>query len=63
MQFRLKFRCDRIRGNNGIVEVFLTKENGPPSQDETALLNVLKEHGDWEDGKHYWVSVEPAFPH
>ena len=63
MQFRLKFRCDRVRGNNGIVEVFLTKVSDPPSQDEQALLNVLKERFDWERGKHYWISVEPAFPH
>jgi hypothetical protein len=59
----LKFRCDRVRGLDGIVQVFLTKENGPPSQDETAIFNLLKDRLDWVDGQYYWISIEPAFPH
>jgi hypothetical protein len=58
---RLKFRCERIRQNNGIVEIFFTKDDG--IQDEHVLLNLVVDPDSYVQGEHYWLTIEPAFPH
>jgi hypothetical protein len=63
MKLRLGFRYDRVQGNNGIVQVFLTHVSGPKSQDQTVIFNILKEHGEWQDGKYYLIEAQEYFPH
>jgi hypothetical protein len=61
MHPRVKFKCERVRQNNGIVEVFFTKDGG--IQDEHVLINTIAEPERYERGKEYWITIEPAFPH
>lgn len=63
MRVRFKGLCQRVRSNNGIVEVLFTRQVVAKQQEEHALINVLKGDREFEKGKHYWVTVEPAFPH
>jgi len=58
---RLKFRCERIRQNNGVVEVFFSKDDG--IQDEHVLVNLIVDAGIYQQGHYYWITIEPAFPH
>jgi hypothetical protein len=58
---RLKFRCERVRQNNGIVEIFFSRNDG--IQDEHLLLNLIVEPDRYVKGEHYWLTIEPAFPH
>jgi hypothetical protein len=61
MAGRNKFRCERIRQNNGVTEVFFTKDDG--IQDEHILINMMIDPDKYEEGKYYWWYSEPAFPH
>jgi hypothetical protein len=58
---RLKFKCERVRPNNGITEVFFTRTEG--KQDEHVLINILTERNQYQEQRYYWISIEPAFPH
>jgi len=61
MHPRLKFKCERVRPNNGIIEVFFTRREG--DQDEHVLVNVLAKGDQYQQGQFYWITIEPAFPH
>lgn len=54
----LKMRCERIRPNNGIVEVFFVSEDGP--QNQHALFNVLTKPRKYEVGKYYPITIGDA---
>jgi hypothetical protein len=58
---RRKFLCERVRRNNGIVEVLWTRIEG--EQDELVLVNVIAGPDRYQEGRHYWIHIEPAFPH
>jgi hypothetical protein len=58
---RTKYRCERVRPNNGIVEVFFTRTGG--KQDELVIINVLAQRDQYQEGQFYWIQIEPAFPH
>lgn len=59
---RSKWRCDRVRKNNGMVEVFFVSVDSP--DEEYHLMNRNIPLDRYEVGKHYWLTdPEPAFPH
>lgn len=61
MNPRKKYRCERVRRNNGILEaMFKRDEDG---QEEVILVNIIAKPDRYEVGKYYWFSDEPAFPH
>ena len=60
MHSRKKYRCERIRKNNGIIEVMFKRDED--GQEEIILINIISQPDRFEEGKHYWWQVEPAFP-
>ena len=58
---RKRYRCERVRKNNGVIEAFFKSEEG--DQEEYILINVIAEPDRYVVGKVYWWSDEPAFPH
>jgi hypothetical protein len=62
MHPRSKFRCERIRQKNGVVEVFFSKRDGA-GQDEHVLINIVAKPDKFEEGRDYWITIELAFPH
>lgn len=65
MQIRIKVRCQWAVRNNGIIKALLTRPQteSAGSQEEHVLLNVLASRGTLEEGREYWVTIDPAFPH
>jgi hypothetical protein len=62
MYARKKFLCERIRKNNGIVEIFFAKRDG--AQEEIVIVNLLTSPDDrYDEDKEYWITIDPAFPH
>jgi hypothetical protein len=54
-------RCERVRQNNGIVEVLITRREDGSSQEEHALFNL--EAGPntvFFEGQSYWVEIRSA---
>ena len=63
---RFKATCERVRRNNGIVEVLLTlraEQGDAKSKEHHVLMNLPIEYGEFEKGRDYFVHVQPAFPH
>jgi len=60
MQRRDRYRCERVRKNNGIIEVFFTRRD--IAQEEHAIVNIVADPSEYEEGKYYWITIEPAFP-
>ena len=58
---RKKYRCERVRKNNGMVEFFFKCVDG--EQEEYILINIVAKPDRYVEGKYYWFSDEPAFPH
>lgn len=63
MSTRFKARCMRVRVNNGIVEVLLTKRSDGRTEEQHVLMNVVAGDEPYEEGLEYWIDVQPAFPH
>lgn len=66
MPVKIKAVCERIRRNNGIVEVFFTRRQDfadALSQEEHVLINLLCNPDEFKQGSEYWVTIDPAFPH
>jgi len=65
MYDRFKATCRRVRGNNGLVEVLVVRldDGSPQSQEWPALFNLPVTYGEFEEGKDYWVQIQPAFPY
>jgi hypothetical protein len=61
MQRRDRYRCERVRKNNGIIEVFFTRHD--LVQEEYVLVNIVADPDEYEVRKPYWITIEPAFPH
>jgi hypothetical protein len=58
MHLRARFRCDRVRLNNGIVEAFFTRRS-VGAQDEQVLINVMREYPvQYQEGKYYRITIE-----
>lgn len=65
MPISFKARCERVRRNNGMTEVFFTRHSnfsGEKKQDEHVLINAHVEPGEFEINKEYIVQITPAFP-
>jgi len=63
---RFKATCERIRQNNGIVEVLFTCRSDigdDNSQEQHVLVNLPFEYGTFEKGKEYFIQIQPAFPY
>jgi len=58
---RRKYRCERVRPNNGIVEVFFARREG--EHDGYVIVNEIAERDQYQEGQFYWITIEPAFPH
>lgn len=66
MAIKFKARCERVRKNNGVLEILFTRR--PPAgelgtQEWHVLMNIEAEQNQYEEGSFYWVSISPAFPH
>jgi len=56
---RLISRCDRVRPNNGIVEVFFTTAGLFGQQDQQALFNLEADPTDPEQvGEFYEITIK-----
>lgn len=55
-------RCERIRRNNGIMEILFTKRagNGAEAHEEHGLFNLLSDRGTPEHGRLYKITIEPV---
>jgi hypothetical protein len=56
----IKAQCKRIRRNNGIVEVLLTRypdADNKQSQEHHVLLNVPYNEGQFEQGEIYLIEI------
>ena len=52
-------RCDRVRPNNGIVEVFFTATGLLGEQDQQALFNLSVDHSEQEQiGEFYEITIK-----
>jgi hypothetical protein len=64
MLVRFKGKCERIRQNNGITEIFLTRRaqyGDDYSAEQHALLNVsLGPDDGFKEGDEYWLEIRPA---
>lgn len=61
---RQRYRCDRVRQNNGMMEFFFTCVEGHEDQVQYVLINIIAEPDEYKVGEIYWWSKpEPAFPH
>jgi hypothetical protein len=58
---RAKWKCVWVRKNNGILQARFERDDGVSP--EYMIINVVAEAGYYEEGKHYWHTMEPAFPH
>lgn len=67
MSLRFKARCERVRSNNGMVEVLFVRSAemaDTKSQEEVYSMNLHVPADRYEVGREYWVvHPEPAFPH
>lgn len=60
MKRHLIARCDRVRPNNGIVEVFFTTSGLFGQQDQQALFNLIVDPAEQEqEGEYYEISIQP----
>ena len=62
--FRFTARCERVRFNNGIVEVLFTRHSeicDSTSHDEHILVNVLKKNAYFHKGSMYLIDIHPEF--
>lgn len=58
---RFRARCVWMMHNNGITKaMFEPRENQQP---EHVWVNLENRRGLYEEGKDYWITIEPAFPH
>jgi hypothetical protein len=62
---RFKGRCERVRRNNGVLEVLISRRetfDDGWTQEEHVLFNI-KPSPDmtFRKGQEYWVELRPAF--
>ena len=50
-------KCTSVIPHNGIVEVLLTIESAPSSQDEHLLCNLLKSRVDFKQGDTVEITI------
>lgn len=63
----LIYRCDRVRHNNGIVELFFSRRElffsrREEEQDQHIIFNVGAATGDYREGDLYLVTMPVALP-
>jgi hypothetical protein len=49
-----------VRQNNGIVEVFFTRQDAV--DEEHALINIVARSDQFREGNSYLLTIEPAIP-
>jgi hypothetical protein len=60
MNARKKFRCIKVRQNNGITEVELVRDED--GQEERWHGNIICDPDRYKEGQYYWEHFEGAFP-
>lgn len=58
-------RCQRVRANNGIVDVVFTRAADMPdhsSQEELTQINWLLDPDEFENGETYYIEIRKAAP-
>lgn len=64
MQARRKAICRLETANNGITKLLFTTPDDGTHLEQNAWLNWALEPGEvFVEGKQYWITIEPAFPH
>lgn len=54
-----------MRANDGITEALFSRRalaSDAMAQDEHCLINVVLDPRQIEEGKDYWIEIQPAFP-
>jgi hypothetical protein len=62
---RFLVRCDRVRENNGTINLLFVKRadySDQNSQEEALNAMLLRERGPYSEGNNYWITIEPAHP-
>jgi len=54
----VKAQCQAAVPTGRLVKALFTWQKSPNHPEETALLNVLKEHGDFAPGETYRITIE-----
>jgi hypothetical protein len=62
MRLHKKFVCQRVRQNNGMVEVLFTGADNHPSEQNEHVLVDLRRARDFVKDRVYWIDIQPAFP-
>ncbi len=57
---RVKFKCERVRQNNGVVEVFFVRRDAV--HEEHVLINIEARGDLFREGNSYLITIEPALP-
>jgi hypothetical protein len=58
MRRQVRFICERVRKNNGVVEVFFSRRDTMP--EEHVLINVAGDPSEYLVGGGYLITIEPA---
>jgi hypothetical protein len=59
----VKARCRIFEPNYRIIRSQFDVEPAKDYFPEYVVMNLMRERGVLLDGKLYWISAEPAFPH
>jgi hypothetical protein len=65
MAFETKIlaRCQLLSGNDGIVKALFSCHQSDALSPEYVLMNVNRDRGEPHNGREYWITFEPAYPH
>ena len=58
---RKKYRCERVVKIDRLCQFFFKCVEG--EQEELMILNIVAKPDRYVEGRYYWFSDEPAFPH
>jgi len=59
MRRQARFICERVRKNNGVVEVFFSRRDTTP--EEHVLINIAGDPNEYLVGGGYLITIEPVF--
>ena len=61
LKYKGTMRCVWVEPNDGIVKAIYEPEHHAGM--EFVMVNMRRERGVPEQGKLYWIEIQPAFPH
>jgi hypothetical protein len=58
MRRQARFICERVRKNNGVVEVFFSRRD--TTSEEHVMVNIAADPTEYLVGGGYLITIEPA---